>query len=373
MIKVGILCNSYVWGGLEINILNLAKWLTQRGHQITIFCDNDSTIATEAAKAEVETIHYIYKGKHLNFRAARRLGSLLDEAQIPTLLIGHYEQFYIGMLSKKFTKQPLKTVYLQQMQMKRRKKDFYHRYFYSQIDAWIVPLELLKKQLLQNINIVPEKVHVIPLTIEVDYFADARKHRKEARKMFEIPQNAFVAGVIGRIDKEKGQEYLIKAVKILAQDDLHIYGLCVGAETVGGEKGHLRYLEKMAIESHLMDLIHFRPFVEVKDAPKAFGALDVFVMASVSEPFGMVTVEAMASGLPVIGTDAGGTTELLDNGKAGILIPPEDEKAMAKALKDVYTDEKLREQLIEAGGQRVREKYSHTTQCAQVEALLKSL
>ena len=334
------MCSSDAWGGLEINILNLAKWLTQRGHQITIFCDTDSTIAQEAIKVGVATLQYTYKGKHLNFKAARRLGRLLDEAQIPTLLIGHYEQFYIGMLSKRFSKQSIKTVYLQQMQMKHRKKDLYHRYFYSKIDAWIVPLELLKKQLLQNINIAASKVHVIPLTIEVDRFANAKEHREEARKMFEIPQNAFVAGVIGRIDKEKGQEYLIKAIEILTQEDLHVYGLCVGAETVGGEKGHLRYLEKMAVEHHLMDLIHFRPFTE--DAPKAFGALDVFVMASVSEPFGMVTVEAMASGLPVIGTDAGGTTELLDNGKAGILIPPEDEKAMADALRKIYTDQKLR-------------------------------
>ncbi|WP_299452769.1 glycosyltransferase family 4 protein [uncultured Microscilla sp.] len=371
MIKTGILCSSDAWGGLEINILNLAKWLTERGHQISIFCRDGSTISNKAKEAGVATHHYVCKGKHFKFGAARRLARLLDKAQIPTLLIGHYEHFYIGIMSKSYSKQPLKAVYLQQMQMKHRKRDLYHRYFYKRLDAWIVPLDLLKKQLLQNTGIAEQKVHVIPLTIEVDRFADAMKHREESRKAFKIPPNAFVAGIIGRIDKEKGQEYLIKAVEILEHQDLHIYGLCIGAETVGGEKGHLRYLEKMAVERHLMDLIHFRPFVE--DAPKAFAALDVFVMASRSEPFGMVTVEAMASGLPVIGTDAGGTTELLDYGKAGILIPPENEQAMAEALKKIYHDNQLREQLIEIGRKRAKENYSHTTQCAKIEALFERL
>lgn len=371
MIKTGILCSSDAWGGLEINILNLAKWLTERGHQISIFCRDGSTISDKAKEVGVTTQHYVCKGKHFNFKAARRLARLLDEAQIPTLLIGHYEHFYIGIMSKRYSKQPLKAVYLQQMQLKHRKRDLYHRYFYKRLDAWVVPLELLKKQLQKNTGIEDSKVHVIPLTIEIDRFVDALKHREESRKALEIPTNAFVAGIIGRIDPEKGQEYLIKAVEILEHQDLHIYGLCIGAETVGGEKGYLRYLEKMAVERHLMDLIHFRPFVD--DVPKAFAALDVFVMGSRSEPFGMVTVEAMAAGLPVIGTDAGGTTELLDYGKAGILIPPEDEQAMANALKKIYQDTELREQLIETGRKRAQENYSHTTQCKQIEALFESL
>ena len=264
--KVGILCSSYAWGGLEINVLNLAKWLTERGHQIIIFCDDDSTIAQKSKEVGVATLHYTYKGKHLNFRAARRLAKLLDKAQIPTLMIGHYTQFYIGMLSRHFSRQRLKTVYLQQMQMKHRKKDLYHRYFYKRIDGWIVPLELLKKQLLANVRIAADKVHVIPLTIEVERFLEAKQYQEEARKMFDLPPDAFVAGIIGRIDKEKGQEYLIKAVDLLREEGVLVHGFCVGAETVGGEQGHLSYLKKLTADRNLADLIHFRSFVD--DAPK---------------------------------------------------------------------------------------------------------
>ena len=371
MLKIGISCSSYAWGGLEINILNLAKWLTERGDQIIIFCRDGTTISDKAKEAGVTTQHFECERKHFNFKSARRLANLLDQAQISTLLIGHYQQFYVGVLSKHFSKQPLKVVYLQQMQLKHRKRDLYHRYFYNRLDAWIVPLEFLKKQLLQNTGIDERKVHLIPLTIEVDRFTNAKDYREQSRQRFGIPANAFVAGIIGRIDKEKGQEYLIKAVQILLQEDIHICGLCVGAETVGGEKGHLHYLQEMTEERHLTDLIYFRPFVE--DAPQAFAALDVFVMASKSEPFGMVTIEAMASGLPVIGTDAGGTTELLDYGKAGILIPPENEHAMAEALKKIYHDKALREQLVEIGQKRARELYSHTTQCTKTRELLEHL
>jgi glycosyltransferase involved in cell wall biosynthesis len=371
MIKTGILCCSEAWGELEMNILNLAKWLNKRGHQISVFCRNGSTISQQAKAANITTHHYTCKGKHFNFKAARRLARLLDQTQVPTLLIGHYEQFYIGIMSKRYSQQPLKTVYLQQVQMKHRKRDVYHQYFYKRLDAWVVPLEILKKQLQKNTGMAEHKVHVIPLAIELDRFTNALQYREESRKALEIPSNAFVAGIIGHLAPEKGQEYLIEAVEILENQDLHIYGLCIYTKADRKRAGYLRYLEKMAVERHLMDLIHFRPFAE--DTLKALAALDVFVMGSRSETFGMATIEAMAAGLPVIGTKAGGTTELLDNGNAGLLIPPENEQAMADALKKIYQDDKLREQLIARGQQRVRENYSHIAQCEQIEALFDSL
>lgn len=369
--NIGILCSSTAWGGLEINTLYVACELQKRDFQVTVYCERQSKIAEEARKANVPVTHFAYKKKHLNFGAARRLGTTLDKEEISILLITHYSQYYIGVMSKLFSKQKPKTVYMQQMQMKHRKKDPYHTFFYKRTDAWIVALDFIKKQLGDKITIDPKKTHVITPFVNIDHFVAAKEHRTEAREKFKVSQDVFVAGIVGRIDKIKGQEYLIKAIKLLQNEGINIHGLIVGDESIGNEQGYGHYLKQLVKNLELENVIHFSSFIE--DSPQAFGAMDVFIMSSFSEPFGMVTVEAMASGLPVIGTDAGGTTEILDNGNAGMLIPPQDEFAIADALKKLYQDNTLRNQLGNVGQKRAMEKYSDVIQCKLLEDLFKSL
>jgi glycosyltransferase involved in cell wall biosynthesis len=121
----------------------------------------------------------------------------------------------------------------------------------------------------------------------------------------------------------------------------------------------------------LEELVHFSPFIE--DTPQAFGALDVFVMASLSEPFGMVTIEAMATGLTVIGTDAGGTSEILDYGAAGMLVPPCDERALADALKKAFGNQDLMTTLGQAGQERAQARYSQDVQMRLLKELIEEL
>ncbi|MEO1655369.1 MAG: glycosyltransferase family 4 protein, partial [Bacteroidota bacterium] len=134
---------------------------------------------------------------------------------------------------------------------------------------------------------------------------------------------------------------------------------------------YLPYLKELVQKNELADRVHFRPFS--KETPLAFAALDVFVMASLSEPFGMVTIEALATARPVIGTNSGGTRELLNYGQAGLLFSPKNADELKEAVKILYQDASQREKLREQGEAWARENYSHIKQCEQVEELLKEL
>lgn len=124
-------------------------------------------------------------------------------------------------------------------------------------------------------------------------------------------------------------------------------------------------------ELNVEKFVHFRPFTEQTEI--AFAALNVFIMASIGETYGMVTVEAMASGVPVIGTNSGGTPELLDFGKAGLLVPPKDPEALALAIEKLMSNKLLWEEMRMAASQRALAKYNYQLQCRLVEQLLEEI
>jgi glycosyltransferase involved in cell wall biosynthesis len=95
--------------------------------------------------------------------------------------------------------------------------------------------------------------------------------------------------------------------------------------------------------------------------------IDMLVLTSWEEPFGIVVVEAMAAGVNVIATDAGGPPEILDHGRAGILVPPRNPTALADAVRDLATKEALRKQLREEARKRVESRYDINLTVPRIE------
>jgi glycosyltransferase involved in cell wall biosynthesis len=216
-----------------------------------------------------------------------------------------------------------------------------------------------------------ERIHIIPFGIETKKFANSALHKSQARQLLGLPEDIFITGIIGRIDPAKGQEYLIKAIHLMHQKNRQIHALIVGEETRGDTRNYLKHLKQLTAELQMEKYIHFRPFTD--KAELAFAALDIFVMASMEETFGTVTLEAMASGLPVIGTNSGGTPELLEFGKLGLLVPPRDEQELALALEVLISDNPLREKLGKDAQKRAFESFDKDLQCSSLENLLLSV
>jgi D-inositol-3-phosphate glycosyltransferase len=364
--KIGFLCSSLAWGGLEINNLKLCQWLKERGYQPVLFCQHGSAIGMGAADSKVEQVEFSHRHKHTAIGSAYHLSKTLAENQINTVVIGHYHHFYISVWAKLFSTLPIKLIYWQQMQVVLNRKNFYHAFFYKALDAWITPLHYLKRQLLTNTVLPENKIAVIPLGVQIECFANNGRNRERSRKLLNLPENEFIIGTIGRIDKQKGQEYVIQAIRHLKDKGISLKAVFIGEETLG-EKGYLNELHELTKSLGLENEIYFRGFM--KDVALAFAALDMFVMSSLSEPIGMVTVEAMASGLAIVGTNTGGTPELLGNGEAGLLYTPSDSEQLASHLGNLYKHPEKRG-LLGAKAKERAVNYSHITQCDLVGELL---
>jgi D-inositol-3-phosphate glycosyltransferase len=367
--KVAFLCSNSSWGGLEINNVRLCSWLLQRGQQPVLLCHINSRIAQEAAHENIPIVEFEQGSKHTPFAAAFRLLKILRELNTDTLIIAHYKHHYLAVWAKVFSKRKIKLVYWQQMQVVLNRKDFYHSFFYTKLDAWISPLHFLKRQLLTNTVLEDAKIHVIPLGVDLSRFLGIGQQKNEARKLFEISPDEFLAGIIGRFDPQKGQETLLRAIRNLKDRGKRVKGILIGEASYGNE-GYEEHLRNLTKELGIETDIYFKPFM--KDVALAFASLDIFVMASQSETMGMVTVEAMASGVAVIGTNSGGTPELLDQGKAGLLFEPADQQALADGIVYLLEDPGKRQELTRLALQRTA-LYSHERQCQLFEELIRSL
>lgn len=367
--KIAIICCSHAWGGLEKNILNFSSWLQKRGNNVLLIVIPNSHLAKNAVENGIAITEFkSSQSKHFNFKAATEINKILADFECQTLIIGHYNQHYTAVLAKFISfSNKIMLVYLQQMQHNVKKKNFYHGLFYKAIDLWITPLKYLKNQLIENTVLAESQIEILPLCCEIDYFTKETITQREARLLLNLPVNEFIVGIMGRIDKAKGQEFVIKAAHILLQKSVKIHVAIVGNETEG-EGGYKSYLEQLTNDFGLKNDVTFIPYRS--DSNKVFKAFDIFTICSSSEPFGMVTVEAMLSGIPVIGTKSGGTIEILEEGKLGILVPPQNEIELAAAIETLFHNEALRNQFQTKALTEASALYSHQHWCSQMESFL---
>lgn len=201
------------------------------------------------------------------------------------------------------------------------------------------------------------KVVVVHDGFPLDEFDPVGKKRIERfKEQFKL-ENSLVVGLVGRIIlQRKGQDVFVRAVALLKDKHPSVRFILVGSCYPGNEF-HLENLNKLIDELDVRESIVLTG--EADDVKAAYSALDISVMASATpEPFGGVTIESMAFGKPVVGTNIGGTPEQIDDGGTGLLIPPNDPQAMADAISKLLDDEKLRIQMGEAGRQRFEQEFT---------------
>lgn len=183
---------------------------------------------------------------------------------------------------------------------------------------------------------------VIPDAVDADRFRpdiDGTALRAEWR----ITPDETLAGVVGRISAWKGQDFFLRAFAQALASAPSLRGVIVG-DVVPGEDQHRHDLQRLATDLGIADRIIWAGYRH--DAPQVMAALDLLVLPSLlPEPFGMVVLEAMAAGKPVLATAHGGPLETIRDGETGYLVPPTAPQPLADALTRLASDPALRAQL----------------------------
>jgi glycosyltransferase involved in cell wall biosynthesis len=198
--------------------------------------------------------------------------------------------------------------------------------------------------------------HVIHDGLAVDA---RRAPRAQARMTLGLPQDAFVAAVLGRVSGWKGQEVLARAVRELAGDALCL----VAGDAWPGQEHHERRLREAGGDR--LRMAGFRDDVE-----NVYGAADVVVVPSTRpDPLPNSALEAAAAGCCVVAADHGGLPEIVRDGVTGRLVAPGDHRALAAVLAELAAAPAERERLGAAAARDVRGRFAPERLARSVEAL----
>ena len=209
----------------------------------------------------------------------------------------------------------------------------------SAVEQVITTSSWTREQLLRRYALRPDKVHVAQPGVDHASLALGTEGGGELL-------------CVAAVTSHKGHDVLLAALATVA--DLAWRCVCVG--TLHREPEFVECLRRLAEAARIGDRVDFAGTRVGDDLARAYAAADVLVLASRAETYGMVITEALARGLPVIGTTVGGLPEALgqtpDGRQPGLLVPPGDGGALGAALREWLTDAGLRQRLREAARER---------------------
>ena len=325
-------------GGTEVATYHIARHLINEGHEVHIITIRDSGLPKE----EITDGIYIHRVSN-RFRQRRvtnwlfRLGALKKIAEINPDII-HCQDIWsgiIGLASKRLLGKP----YIACGQGTDIYSSWKHKKTVTKIvsknaDAVIALTEDMRKRLL---DIYKREVYIVPNGIELARFEGIS--RENTRKNLGIKSNEKIILFVGTLRPVKGVKYLIKAMKTVFEKQHDARLFIVGS---GKEEESLRTLAR---ELNIEKQITFVGRVENELVPEYMAAADIFVLPSLREGMSVVILEAMASGLPIITTDTCGMSEIIRDGRNGLLVEPKKPEQLAEKILLLLQDENLRREI----------------------------
>ncbi|MBV8719929.1 MAG: glycosyltransferase [Chloroflexi bacterium] len=211
----------------------------------------------------------------------------------------------------------------------------------------------------------PARVRRVYHGIEPTVTAALERDGQRIRADLGIDPSEFVVGNVGRLALQKGQRHLIGAMPLLLERVPRAHAVIAGS-------GDLEdYLRDLALEVGVADRVHV--LGPRRDVPALMHAMDVFAMPSIWEGFGLVLLEAMAAGRPIVASRVATIPEVVLDGETGVLVPAGDPVALADALAGLAMDSARARAYGDAGRERLRTQFSIEKMVGDTELLYREL
>jgi glycosyltransferase involved in cell wall biosynthesis len=200
------------------------------------------------------------------------------------------------------------------------------RYLYGTLTSRIITISEHIREVMIQSGLKPEQVTTIRTAINLSQFVPREKNQQLLREL-NFPAECAIIGIVARLTERKGFKNLFEAVKLLIDEGRNLRCLVVG----GGAS-----TEKIAALNNYAASLGISPYILLtgrrSDIPDILSLLDVFILPSLAEGLGRSLLEAMAAGRPIVATKVGGIPEAIEHDKSGILVPPDDSRALAHAI-----------------------------------------
>lgn len=196
----------------------------------------------------------------------------------------------------------------------------------------IASTEREKEAIIRYYGAIPDKIGVVPCGVNRELFQPVDRHA--ARQKLNL-NNDKILLFVGRIDPLKGIEQLLKAVSSL-RDTTDPRLVIIGGDE--DDNDAVKWLEDVTGELDLADRVTFKGMVKHKELPLYYNAVDVTVVPSYYESFGLVALESLACGTPVVATDVGDMRNIIRQGETGYVLPDNGPKGLADKISAILSD-----------------------------------
>lgn len=364
-------------GGQNVFVAELSTLLARRGHQVRVFTrSDDRSLPLHVRTPEGVEIHHVVAGPEEAIpkdEIFRYLGAFADglmeglQAFKPDVIHAHFWMSGLAALDARrrgAIAAPVVQSFHALGHVKRRhqpeedtspdQRVNLERYLANAVDAVIATCTDEVREL-RELGTPTPRVHVIPCGVDTEYFTERES----------LPRSATVL-TISRMVPRKGVDTVIRAIAQLPGVRLQVVG---GPGSEWEKDPEVQRLRAVADELGVAGRVEFLGPVPRSQVPELMRRADVVATLPWYEPFGIVPLEAMACGVPVVGSAVGGLLDTVINGATGLLVPPKDHLTAAAAIARILASPERAEAMGQRGATRVRERYTWDSVASATEAL----
>jgi len=349
--------------------LEVSAHLARRGHRVRLACCAGSRLAREARDARLDLSELEISG-YIHPAATWRLSRLIRHHGISLQHCQHSRDLSLVVPAADLSGISPKIVLSKRVGSYIHKRDFFHRYTYSRLARVLAISEVIHRNVLDTTPTPPERVITLHDAIDTEVFDPARADGMRVRSEFGYSAETIVVGFVGRFSPGKGHEELLQAASAVHGTRPEVRFLVVG-EASAGEEPYAEIIRQMSARLGLDGIVTFAGFR--RDTPDVMASFDILAFPSHAESFGVVLIEAMAMGLPVVSTNCDGVLDIVLDGETGIFVHPRASDELAAALFRLIDSQDLRSRLGAAGRRRALDLFGRKSQIDRLEQIYREV
>ncbi|MGB9735568.1 MAG: glycosyltransferase family 4 protein [bacterium] len=341
------------WNAAAEYCITLANALSDRGHDVTVLCEKDTPSYKKAIelKLQVETM-ISFKPLHFLsdlFTIKRAFRTFYHDVQIVNVHTAPAQSLFV---MAKFLFKLRYRLIRTRIDLRKIKHYPFNRFSYKSLDGIIVTNKQDKNELLSFTHLPETRIKIIHAGVDTERFKPHNK-KQYNRSKFNIAHDALVVGHIARRSPVKGHDVFFKAAQLINNEIRNVLFVTAGVD----DTVSLEQLKDMAKRAGVTDKTLILDFVD--NVEELINCFDVGVVSSIgSEKHSRITLEYMACGVPVVGSNVGNIPELIEDMKTGFIVKPGDFVAIADAVVRLLKDKELREIYAYNARKHVEQRFS---------------
>jgi glycosyltransferase involved in cell wall biosynthesis len=344
-------------GGAERMVLALARSLNSSYFHVYVAYFFDGSLEDDYSGI-CQRIFHIHKGKGLDFRAMGQLSQIIHIHDIHVINAHHYMPYFYSFPGAKVMHRR-RLVYTEHSVAEVNRISGPHKcicnFMLRQTDAAIGVSKEIAQRLTAGFPLHADRILSIPNGLDVERY-QARTDRVRTRKTLNISANDFVIGSVANFRRVKNHACLVRACHQLSGRFPLMRFVLVGRGYPEDAENTEDDIRGMISKLDLEDKVVIAGYRE--DIPELLSSFDIFCLPSLSEGLPMSLLEAMAAGVPVIGSDVAGIRELIIHEETGLLFPSNDHGALGKNVERLFNEPSLRSRIAENALQLVSAHHS---------------